>query len=108
MATAVQLRHRDSGVIKTGYFGFSWTTLFFGSFPALFRGDFLTFMGFFVIYVILVVTTFGIGAFVACVAWAFFYNGYYTKKLLERGYVFSDVETVNNLARMRLGVVKTT
>lgn len=44
MAHTIRLTHKNSGVLKDGYYGFSWTTLFFGSFPALFRGDFLTFI----------------------------------------------------------------
>lgn len=36
----VILRNLDTGVIKTSPTGYSWTTLFFGFFPAIFRGDF--------------------------------------------------------------------
>ena len=39
MATRIMLKHPQTGVIKPGYFGFSWTTFFFGGFPALFRGQ---------------------------------------------------------------------
>jgi hypothetical protein len=104
MAKSVQLKHKDSGVMKTGYYGFSWTTLFFGCFPALFRGDFLTFMGIFVVLFLIGLVTLGIGTFIAMFVWAFFYNGYYTKKLLEKGYVFSDFQSVTEEAARKLGV----
>lgn len=104
MATVVLLKHRESGLIKNGFYGFSWTTLFFGIFPALFRSDFVTFIGGFVIYVILGAFTFGIGSFIAAFVWAFMYNKYYTRRLLERGYVFADNDTNTTQAKLALGV----
>lgn len=35
----VTLKNIDTGVIKNVPTGYSWTTLLFGFFPALFRGD---------------------------------------------------------------------
>lgn len=104
MAKSIQLKHKTSGIMKTGYFGFSWTTLFFGGFPALFRGDFLTFIGTFVVLFLIGIVTFGVGAFIAMFIWAFFYNGYYTRKLLEKGYVFSDFQNTTQEAARVLGV----
>jgi hypothetical protein len=104
MAQSIQLKHKNSGVLKTGYYGFSWTTLFFGCFPALFRGDFLTFIGTFAVLFLIAVVTYGVGAFIAMFLWAFFYNGYYTKGLLEKGYVFSDFQQKNEAAARALGV----
>ena len=64
MATAVNLKNPTVGLSKVGYSGFSWFALFFGFFPALFRGDFITFIGGFTIAVIIALMTTGIGAFV--------------------------------------------
>ena len=58
--------------------GFSWTTLFFGGFPALIRGDWipgLTIM-------IGSLLTWGIVGVIA----AFIYNKIYAKSLFEKGY----------------------
>ncbi len=104
MAKQILLKHKSSGVMKNGYYGFSWTTLFFGGFPALFRGDFLTFLGMFAILVIVGFWSFGIGSLIAMFTWAFFYNGYYTRKLLERGYEFADTPHSNSQAASVLGV----
>jgi hypothetical protein len=104
MATKVVMKHNSSGVLKNGYFGFSWTTLIFGFFPALFRGDFITFIGGFAIVVIIGSVTMGIGALLIGIIWAFMYNKYYTRKLLERGYTFNDSEGVNAQAAAAIGV----
>ncbi|MEW5773873.1 MAG: hypothetical protein AB1916_10165 [Thermodesulfobacteriota bacterium] len=90
------LKHPQSGLVKKGLFGFSWTTFFFGGFPALFRGDILT--G--VLVIILNLVSMGI----AGILWAFFYNKSYTTKLLEKGYEFADSEGVVSLAKSKLGV----
>lgn len=39
MATEVRLKHEASGMVEKAVIGFSWTTLFFGIFVPLIRGD---------------------------------------------------------------------
>lgn len=82
MAQLIRLRHTQSGVVKSGFYGFSWTTLFFSGFPAIFRGDLITGA----IVLVLSASSFWIVA----VIWAFLYNRVYTTRLLEQGYVFDD------------------
>ncbi len=96
MATTVMLKHPETGLVKKGFFGFSWTTFFFGGFPALFRGDIV--LGFIVI--LINILTCGI----AGIIWAFMYNKSYTTKLIEKGYKFADNEGVVSLAKSALGV----
>jgi hypothetical protein len=105
MATRIPLKHPGSGIVKQGFYGFSWTTLFFGFFPALFRGDFITFLGACLIMLIIGAMTFGIGAFFVSFIWAFMYNKYYTRKLLERGYVLAGSDADNALAASALGML---
>lgn len=103
MADVILVKHPQSGIVKKAYVGFSWTTLFFGLFPALFRADFITFIGGFVIWIILAIF-YIVPAIVANIVWAFVYNSYYTKKLLERGYEFADSPERIALAKQRLGI----
>ncbi len=103
MATKVNMKHKDTGLAKTGYIGYSWTTLIFGAFPALFRGDFLTFLGAFVIAFVIGIFTAGIGGWVAMIIWSFMYNKHYTTKLIEKGYEFSDSEEMNTSAAEAVG-----
>lgn len=104
MAQTIQLKHKISGVLKEGFYGFSWTTFFFGPFVALFRADFVTFLGYLLIAGFIGLITAGVGAFFTFIIWAFFYNGYYTKRLLEKGYAFSDTQYKNEEAARVLGV----
>ena len=104
MATSIKLMHKESGIVKDGYYGFSWTTLFFGFFPALFRGDFITFIGGVIISIMIGFMTLGIGAFFIGLVWAFMYNKYYTRKLIERGYAFAGSDMENVVAASALGI----
>jgi len=91
-------------MVKDGFYGFSWTTLLFGFFPALFRGDFITFIGGFIVSLIIAVVTAGFGAIFISLIWAFMYNKYYTRKLMERGYVLAGSDADNIRAAATLGV----
>ncbi|MBX9992449.1 MAG: hypothetical protein K2Y36_17985 [Phreatobacter oligotrophus] len=96
MATTVMMRHPQTGLVKKGLVGFSWTTLFFGGFPALFRGDIVIGL------VTMVLSFFTLG--ISNIIWAFLYNKQYTTRLVEGGYVFADGEALNALARSKLGI----
>lgn len=96
VATVVMMKHAQSGLVRKGFFGFSWTTLFFGGWPAIFRGDFI--VG--AVFIILQIFTVGVAGFI----WAFLYNKNYTRKMLEKGYQFADSEGVVSLAKASIGV----
>ncbi len=104
MATKINMLNPETGLTKTGFHGFSWTTLLFGAFPALFRSDFITFVGVFVVLTIIGIATVGFGIFVAMIVWAFMYNKYYTRKLIERGFKFNGTAEENARAAKALGV----
>lgn len=74
-------------------------------FAALFRADFRTFIGAFFVMLIVGFFTFGIGAMILGFCWAFMYNGYYTRSLLEQGYLLADTDETNRKAAAKLGVV---
>lgn len=71
-----------TGQYKTAPLGFSWTTLFFGCFPALLRSDWK--WG--AIQFVLAVVTSGISWLVM----PFIYNKMYIKDLLNKGFVPTD------------------
>jgi hypothetical protein len=96
MADAIMLRHRGTGIRKKGFHGFSWTTLFFSGFPAMFRGDLIT--------GVLLFLASTMTCWLAAILWAFVYNRVYTLKLLEQGYVFDDDAEKIRRAKAALGV----
>ncbi|PYZ92700.1 hypothetical protein CR194_13670 [Salipaludibacillus keqinensis] len=80
----------DAGVLKEIKIGFSWTTLFFGFFPALFRGDLKWAAIMFITAVAVSVFTFGFGAWVPGIIFSFVYNKINIKELLDKGYRPAD------------------
>ena len=72
------LKHPQTNEIREVKVGFSWTTLFFGCFPALIRGDFKWAL----IMFLAALVTYGISWFV----FPFIYNKLYIKELARKGY----------------------
>ncbi len=98
MAKKVALIHPQTGLMKSGYYGFSWTFLFFGWFVPVFRGELFVAL----LHLTITVVTFGIWQVII----AFLYNKQYMTRMLEKGYVFNDTEQVNEEARRKIGVAK--
>jgi len=96
MATQILMKNPSTGIVKKGFYGFSWTTFCWSGIPAIMRGDTLT------------------GIIMLCFCWfplitlimAFKYNKMYTTKLIEQGYEFAGTETENEIARTQLGIIK--
>jgi hypothetical protein len=92
MATEIRLRNPKTGDETTAYEGYSWTSLFFGAFPTLMRGDIA--LGLAVLGVTVVL---GVGTFVAGYPtwlssaivggiWGVFYNEIHFDRLRRAGY----------------------
>jgi hypothetical protein len=76
--TSIMFENPHTGGIKEAPVGFSWTTFFFGFFPALFRGDWK----WAVIQLLLALLTFGLSSLV----FMFIYNRLYIKELVGAGF----------------------
>ena len=98
MATKVNLLHPSSGMMKPGYYGFSWTYLFFGAFVPLFRGE----LGVGALHFLFSFITLGLWQLIA----AFLYNKQYMTRMLEKGYQLHDDEGRMDDARASLGILK--
>lgn len=83
----------DAGLTKEVKLGFSWTTFFFGCFPALMRGDLKWATIMFVLAILAGIFTLGIGAWIPGIIFSFVYNKLYIKELLEKGYRAADEQT---------------
>jgi hypothetical protein len=99
------MRHKQSGIVKEGYFGFSWTSFLFGGFPALFRGDIGYGLGVLVAGLLFGAFSFGLLWFLIGLVWASMYNKNYTHRLLQAGYEFHDTEDRVADAKRALGVM---
>lgn len=82
----VTLINSYSGDAKRAKIGFSWTTFFFGFFPALFRGDFKWFAIIALLEIVSGSFTMGIAMTLVTLIFGFIYNGLYIKDLLSHGY----------------------
>lgn len=104
MATSVQLKHTQSGIVKNGYYGFSWTSFFFGGLPALIRGDIGYGLGVLIAAILAGAFSFGLLWFIVGLIWAFIYNKNYTHRLLQTGYEFNDAPDRVTDAKRALGI----
>jgi len=98
MATKVQIQHPPTGLIKDGYFGFSWTYLFFGWLVPLVRGE----LGTAGLHLLFSFCTFGVWQLIM----PFLYNKQFMTRMLEKGYVLSDTEPLMQAARAKLGIAE--
>tara|TARA_B100001093_G_scaffold500609_1_gene551295 strand:+ start:2076 stop:2378 length:303 start_codon:yes stop_codon:yes gene_type:complete len=83
----ITLKQPQYNQIKVAPVGFSWTTLCFGFFPALFRGD----MKWGAIQLGLAIVTSGIALFV----FPFIYNKIFIKELIAKGFKVDSVSDGN-------------
>ncbi len=89
MATNIRMENINTKEMKEVAIGFSWTTLLFGAFVPLLRGDVVWFILFFILTII-----------TAGIAWffiPFMYNKMYIKKLISKGFVPADDVSRNEL-----------
>lgn len=95
MATITMLNPK-TGAMKQAPIGFSWTTFFFGPFPALIRGQ----IGMGLVIWALILPTLGISTLV----FAFKYNKMYVKYLLEKGYKFKESTLSHEAVQKKLSL----
>jgi hypothetical protein len=97
MATAVLMRHSQSGLTRKGYVGFSWTYLFFGWFVPLFRGELVIAA----LHLLFTLVTGGLWQLIVC----FLYNRQYMTRMLTSGWTLADSDGRNALAAAKLDIV---
>lgn len=85
--TTINFKNPMSGEMRRAPVGFSWTTLFFGCFPALFRSDWK----WFAIMLLIGILTGGFSFLV----FMFIYNKLYIKELINKGYKAVSIEDGN-------------
>ena len=99
MATRINIKHKESGIVKKGYYGFSWTYLLFGWFVPLFRGE----LGVGALHFLFTLVTFGLWQFIVC----FLYNKQYMTRMLTNGWVLDGSDSDKVLAGSAIGIAAT-
>ena len=93
---SVTIRHEPSGLLKKGFYGYSWTYLLFGFFVPLFRGE----IAIGLLDIVLNVLT--VGIFQAIMP--YLYNRQFMTRQLTNGWVLTDAPPKVAQARMRLHI----
>ena len=96
MATRINIRHKESGMVKTGFYGFSWTYLLFGWLVPLFRSE----LGVGALHLVFTIFTLGFWQIIAC----FLYNKHYMTRMLTNGWVLDGSDSDIVLAGTALGI----
>ena len=93
----VRIFHADSGLVKTGYIGYSWTYLLFGWFVPLVRAE----LGVAVLHFFLTLISAGLSQLI----FPFLYNRQYMNRMLTNGWVLDIADPNHDLARVKLNMV---
>jgi len=91
MATEIMIKHKDSGLIETGIYGFSWTYLLFGWLVPLFRGEYATAL----LHLLFTALTAYLFQLIEC----FYYNKQYMTRKLTSGWALAGSDTENRKAK---------
>ncbi|MBT3445814.1 hypothetical protein HN450_03135 [bacterium] len=95
MSIKIQIKHKKSGIVKYGKYGFSWTYLFFGFFIPIYRGE----LGIAILHVVFSIFTLGLSNLI----FAFIYNKQFMLRMLTSGWELNGSEEENSDARQALG-----
>ena len=92
----VLIKHTQAGIVKNGYVGYCWTYLILGWIVPVVRGE----IGIGVLHLILTLVSLGLFQYIM----PFLYNKQFMVRQLTTGYELSDEESVNLMAKKRLGI----
>ena len=92
----VLIKHTQAGIVKNGYVGYCWTYLILGWIVPVFRGE----IGIGVLHLVLTLVSFGLFQIIM----PFLYNKQFMVRHLTTGYELSDEESLNLMAKKRLGI----
>lgn len=102
MAYPIQMIEPATHRTAVGFKGVSWTCLFFGPFPALFRGHFVGFL----VMLVTIVPTLGLAALV----YMFVYNNWHYNWLVSKGFkpagAAMGMMAIHNMINVNLGEIK--
>ena len=90
------LGHSASGIKKSGFYGYSWTYLFFGFLVPIFRGE----IGLGMLHLVFSALTGGIFQ----VIMSYLYNKQFTQRQIMAGWVIADPRALDARARQRLSL----
>ena len=94
----IRVIHKESGIEKSCFVGYSWTYFFFGFFVPIFRGE----ISIGIFHLIFSIVTFGLFQLIM----PFLYNKQASVRLLLNGWELNDTEENNLLASTKIGISK--
>lgn len=95
------LRNEKNHSYMTVKVGFSWTEMIFGFWTPVFRSDFKWAAILVLAEILFGAFTWGGGAFLVTIIFAFFYNRLYVKDMIAQGYQPADEASLNILRSYR-------